>query len=110
MIFWAIERLSPAKAKAKVQAILRRNSRDLQKAGEEMLNEWMQKNGFENTSAAIDRLVHMHELGRREELREDGHAGHEEGEDDQGLDQKGDAMGACLATLGPGGGGRVPHL
>ena len=59
---------STAKAKAKVQAILRRNSRDLQKAGEEMLNEWMQKNGFENTSAAIDRLVHMHELGRREEF------------------------------------------
>jgi len=60
--------VSTAKAKAKVQAILRRNSRDLQKIGEELLGAWMKKNGFELTTAAIDQLTHLHDMSRREEL------------------------------------------
>ena len=57
---------STAKAKGKVQAILRRASRDMQKAGEELLTEWMKSNGFEMTTAAVDQLVRFHDMGRRE--------------------------------------------
>ena len=57
-----------AKAKAKIQAILRRKSREIQKAGEELLTQWLQKNSLEQTTAVVDQLVKFHELGRREEL------------------------------------------
>ena len=59
---------STAKAKAKIQAILRRSIREIQKKGEDKLNDWLQKNGFEPTSAIIDRLANFHDVGRREEL------------------------------------------
>ena len=57
-----------AKAKAKIQAILRRESREKQKLGEELLNEWMQKNEFEASLANIDQLARFHDAGRREEF------------------------------------------
>jgi GTP pyrophosphokinase len=58
--------VSTAKAKAKVQAMLRRNSRELQKKGEDLLNEWLQKNGFESTTVIIDQLARFHDQDRRE--------------------------------------------
>ena len=57
-----------AKAKAKIQAILRRISRDQQKAGEEILTNWLQKNGFEQTPAIIDQLAKFHDVSRRDEF------------------------------------------
>ena len=57
-----------AKAKAKVQAILRRNSREKQKVGEEMLNAWLEKNDFEASLALADQLARFHECMRREEF------------------------------------------
>ena len=60
--------VTTAKAKAKIQAILRRASRDIQKKGEERLEEWLEKNDFESTPAIIDRLCHFHDVQRREEL------------------------------------------
>jgi GTP pyrophosphokinase len=57
-----------AKAKAKIQSILRRNSREKQKAGEELLNAWLEKNGFEPSLALADQLAHYHECLRREEF------------------------------------------
>ena len=60
--------VSTAKAKAKIQAILRRDSRELQKHGEELLNEWLHKNGFEPTQSVIDKLVDFHDTGQREKL------------------------------------------
>ena len=57
-----------AKAKAKIQAILRRVSRDQQKHGEQLLNEWLQKNGFEPTPAVIDQLAKYHDTARRDEF------------------------------------------
>jgi GTP pyrophosphokinase len=60
--------VSTAKAKAKIQAILRRNSRDTQKKGEEVLNEWLQKNGFEPSQSVIDQLMKFHDVTRREEF------------------------------------------
>ena len=60
--------VTTAKAKAKIQAILRRASRDIQKKGEDRLEEWLTKNNFESTPAVIDRLCHFHDVHRREEL------------------------------------------
>jgi len=57
-----------AKAKAKVQAILRRNSREIQKEGEELLNAWLVKNGFEQTQTEADQLAKYHDINQREEF------------------------------------------
>ena len=59
---------STAKAKAKIQAILRRNSREQQKKGEEMFIEFLKKNNFEDTIKAADKLAAFHEMGHREEF------------------------------------------
>ena len=60
--------VSSAKAKAKIQSILRRDNREIQKTGEELLTEWLKKNDMEPTPAAIDQLCELHDLRRREEL------------------------------------------
>ena len=60
--------VSTAKAKAKIQAILRRNSREMQKKGEEMFNEFLKKNSIENTTNAADQLAELHEIRHREEF------------------------------------------
>ena len=53
---------STAKAKAKIQAILRRDIRELQKAGENMLKEFLEKNGLELSTSNIDRLCAFHDI------------------------------------------------
>jgi GTP pyrophosphokinase len=58
--------VSTAKAKAKIQAILRRNNREQQKQGEEMLQEFLKKNGIENSMNAADQLAEFHEVRNRE--------------------------------------------
>ena len=60
--------VSTAKAKAKIQAILRRSSRETQKKGEDRLHAWLKKNGFEPTLSVIDRLCKFHDVSRRELL------------------------------------------
>ena len=60
--------VSSAKAKAKIQAMLRRDQREVQKKGEEMLNAWLAKNGFEATTARADQLAKFHDAATREEL------------------------------------------
>ncbi len=60
--------VSTAKAKAKIQAILRRISREQQKTGEEMLTAWLKKNGMEKTPAVVDQLAKFHDVGRRDEF------------------------------------------
>ena len=60
--------VSTAKAKAKIEAILRRTYREIQKKGEEKLNEWLEKNGFESSPSVIDRLCKFHDVRRREAL------------------------------------------
>ena len=61
--------VSSAKAKAKIQAILRRDGREMQKQGEELFNEFCKKNGVENVVAAADQLAEFHECSRgREEF------------------------------------------
>ena len=60
--------VSTAKAKAKIQAILRRNSREKQKKGEEMLEEVLQKNNLSDHLNAADQLALFHEIKHREEF------------------------------------------
>ncbi len=60
--------VSTAKAKAKIQAVLRRESRELQKKGEALFDEFLQKNSIQTSPAVIDQLAQFHEAGRREEF------------------------------------------
>jgi len=60
--------VSTAKAKAKIQAILRRNSRELQKQGEELLKEFLKKNNIEETTDAATQLAEFHEVRNREDF------------------------------------------
>jgi GTP pyrophosphokinase len=60
--------VSTAKAKAKIQSILRHDNRETQKKGEELLAEWLKKNGFEPSLAMTDKLAEFHDIKRREEF------------------------------------------
>ena len=60
--------VSTAKAKAKIQAILRRNSRELQKQGEQLLEEFFKKNNIKSKPEYIDILVEFHEVRSREDF------------------------------------------
>ncbi len=57
-----------AKAKAKIQAMLRRIQREVQKKGEELLAEWLKKGGYELTTAMADQLAAFHECSSRDQL------------------------------------------
>ena len=60
--------VSTAKAKAKIQAIIRRDSRETQKAGEDILAEFLKKNEMEVTLAAADKLAEFHEYSKRNDF------------------------------------------
>ena len=60
--------VSTAKAKAKIQAILRRESRELQKAGEEQLLKWLKAHDLEMTTATLDKLCELHDLHKHDSL------------------------------------------
>ena len=60
--------VSTAKAKAKIQAILRRESRELQKAGEEQLSKWLKTHDLEMTTATLDKLCELHDLRKHDSL------------------------------------------
>ena len=60
--------VSTAKAKAKIQAILRRNNREQQKVGEDLFAEFCKKNNIDNILAAADKLTEFHESRNRDEF------------------------------------------
>ena len=60
--------VSTAKAKAKIQAILRRDNREVQREGEDILTAFLKKNGFEPTVALADKLAEYHEYNKRPEF------------------------------------------
>ncbi len=60
--------VSTAKAKAKILAIIKREQRMAQKAGEEMLNDFFQKEDIEPSSINIEKLFRMHQMNTKEEL------------------------------------------
>ena len=60
--------VSTAKAKGKIQAVLRRNSRETQKKGDDILKEFLQKNQIEHTMEIVDQLASFHEVSNREKF------------------------------------------
>ena len=63
-----IEFTTTAKAKGKILAILRREEREKQKVGEDILTEFLQKHEKDPNSVNIDKLCVFHALTTREEL------------------------------------------
>lgn len=57
-----------AKAKAKIQAILRRNNRELQKQGEATLTEFLAKHDITYSNTVADQLALLHEVKKREDF------------------------------------------
>ncbi len=60
--------VTTAKARGKIQAILRHDNREIQKKGEELLNEWLDKNTLELTSSILDKLCELHNIQKHENL------------------------------------------
>ena len=60
--------VSTAKAKGKIQAILRRAGREVQKRGEELLADWLKKHDREYTIAVADQLTEYHDFRHREDF------------------------------------------
>ncbi len=60
--------VSTAKAKGKILAILRRDRREIQKKGETILQEFMERNHLELTTQALDRLCEFHDVQKHEDL------------------------------------------
>lgn len=60
--------VSTAKAKAKIQAILRRDNRETQKKGEETLKQWLQTNEIELSTSVLDQLCSFNGVQKPEEL------------------------------------------
>ena len=58
--------VTTAKARNKIQAILRREGRQIQKKGEDLLNDWLTKNDIELSSSVIDRLCKFHDTTSHE--------------------------------------------
>ena len=63
-----IDFVSTAKAKAKIQALVRRQNREVQKNGEETLNAFLKANGFEPSIALVDQLTEYHDQRRRDDF------------------------------------------
>ncbi len=61
-----VDFVTTAKAKGKVLAALRRNNREVQKKGEEILQQWINDNGLELTTPVLNRLCEIHEIQRPE--------------------------------------------
>ena len=60
--------VSTAKAKGKIQSILRRESREIQKEGEEILSRWLIDNDFEMSTSTLDKLCEFHEMSKHTDL------------------------------------------
>lgn len=63
-----IDYVATAKAKGKILAILRREQREQQKAGEEVLTHFFEKHDLVFDLNDVDKLVEYHQLKSREEL------------------------------------------
>ena len=60
--------VSTAKAKAKIQAIRRRDNREVQREGEEILNNFLEQNGFEPSVSLTDQLTEFHGYNKPQEF------------------------------------------
>ena len=60
--------VSTAKAKAKIQGILRRDNREIQREGEEILNNFLAQNGLEPSVSVTDQLTEFHGYKKPQEF------------------------------------------
>ena len=60
--------VSTAKAKGKILAILRRDNREMQKRGEQILDDWLRKNDMEMTTPVLTKLCEFHEMQKPDDL------------------------------------------
>lgn len=60
--------VTTAKAKSKIQAILRRNGREIRKQGEETLDNWLKLKGMELNNSIVDKLCDIHDLAKPDDL------------------------------------------
>ena len=60
--------VSTAKAKGKISAILRRDNREVQKTGEEVLTAWLKKNDKEYSLTVADLLAEYHDYKHRDDF------------------------------------------
>ena len=60
--------VSTAKAKQKVMAILRRDNRETQKKGEQILDDWLKKNELDMTTPVLNKLCEVHDMQKHEDL------------------------------------------
>lgn len=63
-----IDFVTTAKARNKIQAILRRNNREQQRKGEELLRTFLGSKDEEPTPAIVERLAIFHSMGTREKF------------------------------------------
>jgi GTP pyrophosphokinase len=57
-----------AKAKTKILGILRREEREIRRKGEEMLDQFLEKNEITRDTPSIERLCRLHEFSKSDEL------------------------------------------
>ena len=57
-----------AKARSKIQAILRRDNREIQKKGEQILAEWLKRENMEPTTSIVDKLCDFHDIHKHEKF------------------------------------------
>ena len=60
--------VTTAKAKSKIQSILHKESREIQRQGEETLRHWLDDNGLEYNNFVVDRICDLHDLQKHESL------------------------------------------
>ena len=60
--------VSTAKAKAKIQGILRRDNREIQREGEEILNNFLTENGLAPSVSVTDQLTEFHGYKKPQEF------------------------------------------
>lgn len=60
--------VSTAKARGKILAILRRDNRESQKKGEEILTAWLKKHDMELSTSVLDKLCEFHDVKKHEDL------------------------------------------
>ena len=60
--------VSTAKAKGKIQAILRRENREIQKKGEQTLTDFLARHDMEVNVSVLDKLCELHEVKKHEQL------------------------------------------
>lgn len=63
-----LNHVTTAKARTKIQAILRRQQRQLQKEGEEMLSEFLAKHELTADTETLERLCKFHQVAAKEQL------------------------------------------